>query len=239
MSESSRSSRRLRSIAPCTFVAARAIHKHITLKSISVELVDSLPLTLRTPPEWGTLVLKDPLNLLADHAILEKKAAYGAMEMLTRWPGDFVPGWVETMTTVARDEAAHLLQVTRILHRRGGRLSRSHSNPYAKGLRDLVRSGTGGEVIDRLFVSSLIECRSCERFSILADAAGDDSELANFYQSLFTSELGHYRVFLNLARKIGEEDPAAVESRWAEMLELEAKVIRSQPPGPRIHSWFN
>lgn len=204
-----------------------------------MELFDTLPLTLRTPLDWGHKVLTDPLTLLADHAILEKKAAYSAMEMLTRWPGDFVPGWVETMTTVARDEAAHLHQVARILHRRGGRLSRSHSNPYAKALRDLVRMGTGGEVIDRLFVSSLIECRSCERFSILAEAAAGDRELANFYQSLFTSELGHYRVFLNLARKIGEDDPAAVESRWAQMLDLESKIIQSQAPGPRIHSWFN
>ena len=160
------------------------------------------------------------------------------MEMLTRWPGEWVPGWVETMTTVARDEATHLLQVTRILHHRGGRLSRSHSNPYAKALRNLVRNGTGGEVIDRLFVSSLIEARSCERFSILAEAAAGDRELANFYQSLFTSELGHHKVFLNLARKIGEDDPAAVESRWAEMLEGEAEIIRAQLPGPRIHSWI-
>lgn len=203
----------------------------------AVELVDTLPLTLRTPQQWGHMALEDPLALLADHAILEKKAAYSAMEMLTRWPGEWVPGWVETMTTVARDEASHLLQVTRILHRRGGRLTRSHSNPYAKALRELVRRGTGGEVIDRLFVSALIECRSCERFSILADAALHDSELTNFYQALFTSELGHYRVFLNLARKIGEDNPAAVESRWQEMLAGEAEIISAQPPGPRIHSW--
>lgn len=203
-----------------------------------MELVDTLPLTLRTPSNWGRLVLQDPLALLADHAILEKKAAYSAMEMLTRWPGEWVPGWVETMTTVARDEATHLLQVTRILHRRGGRLSRSHSNPYAKALRELVRRGTIGEVLDRLFVSALIECRSCERFSILAEAAVEDRELNGFYQTLFTSELGHYRVFLNLARKIGEEDPAAVESRWQEMLAGEAEIIQAQQPGPRIHSWF-
>jgi tRNA-(ms[2]io[6]A)-hydroxylase len=203
-----------------------------------VNLVDSLPLRVRTPADWGRKVLEDPLALLADHAILEKKAAYSAMEMLTRWPGDFVPGWVETMTTVARDEAAHLLQVTRLLSRRGGMLSRSHSNPYAKALRDLVRTGSGGEVIDRLFVSALIECRSCERFSVLAEAAAEDAELAGFYRMLFTSELGHYRVFLNLARKIGEEDAAAVDARWGEMLEAETAIIQAQAPGARVHSWY-
>ena len=206
-----------------------------------MERVDTLPLILKTPDSWGPLVLCDPLALLADHAILEKKAAYSAMEMLTRWPGDFVPGWVEVMTTVARDEAAHLLQVSRILARRGGQLSRSHSNPYAAGLRNLVRNGTGGEVIDRLFVSSLIEARSCERFSILADAAkaAGDLELETFYAALFTSELGHYKVFLNLARTIGKEDPEAVEIRWRDMLEAEAVVLRAQKPGPRVHSWYS
>ncbi len=104
---------------------------------------------------------------------LEKKAAYGAMEMLTRWPGDFVPGWVETMTTVARDEAAHLLQVTRILIRRGGRLDRIHKNPYANSLRLLVRKGEPFEILDRLFVSALIEARSCERFAVLGAASED------------------------------------------------------------------
>ncbi|HEY3740732.1 MAG TPA: tRNA isopentenyl-2-thiomethyl-A-37 hydroxylase MiaE [Bryobacteraceae bacterium] len=202
---------------------------------------DTLPLTLRTPASWGPLALADPNALLADHAILEKKAAYSAMEMLTRWPGDFVPGWVEVMTTVARDEAAHLLQVTRILARRGGRLSRSHSNPYAAALRQLVRNGSGGEVIDRLFVSSLIEARSCERFAILAEAAAaaGERELESFYQTLFTSELGHYKVFLNLARTIGKKDPEAVEIRWAEMLEAEAGILQAQKPGPRIHSWMS
>ncbi|MBL8223632.1 MAG: hypothetical protein JNL62_30650, partial [Bryobacterales bacterium] len=93
-----------------------------------------LPLHSTTPPEWGQEVLRSPIELLVDHAFLEKKAANNAMDMMTRWPGDWVPGWVETMTNVARDEAAHLAQVTRILTRRGGRLCRIHKNPYANAL---------------------------------------------------------------------------------------------------------
>ena len=118
-------------------------------------------------------MLADPVNLLIDHAFLEKKAANNAMELMTRWPGDWVPGWVETMTSVARDEAAHLAQVVRILARRGGRLERIHKNPYANELRLLVRKGQQpGEILDRLFVSALIEARSCERFAVLAEASG-------------------------------------------------------------------
>jgi tRNA-(ms[2]io[6]A)-hydroxylase len=192
-----------------------------------------LPLCSRTPDRWGHAVLADPVALLIDHAFLEKKAANNALELLTRWPGDWVPGWAETMTAVARDETAHLAQVVRLLVKRGGRLDRVHKNPYANRLRLLVRKGEAGEIIDRLFVSALIEARSCERFGVLASAAADE-ELAAFYSALFSSELGHYKVFLRLARSVGGRKPA--EERWMEMLAAEAEILRDQPEGPRIHS---
>jgi tRNA-(ms[2]io[6]A)-hydroxylase len=193
-----------------------------------------LPLHSRTSPAWACAVLADPVALLTDHAFLEKKAANNAMDMMTRWPGDWLPGWVETMTSVARDEAAHLAQVTRLLLKRGGRLARVHKNPYANELRALVRKGGGtSEVLDRLFVSALIEARSCERFAVLAERC-PDAELARFYTSLFSSEFGHYRVFLRLASKIAPR--ADVDARWQHFLEREAAILAAQPPGPRIHS---
>ncbi|MEO8663699.1 MAG: tRNA-(ms[2]io[6]A)-hydroxylase [Bryobacteraceae bacterium] len=197
--------------------------------------MDDLPLLSRTPLAWGHAVLADPIALLVDHAFLEKKAANNAMDLMTRWPNDWVPGWVETMTSVARDEAAHLAQVTRILLRRGGRLSRIHKNPYANALRDLVRRGEATEALDRLLVSALIEARSCERFAVLAEAT-DDQELKAFYNALFSSELGHYKVFVRLANKIAPK--ADVKARWEQMLAAEAEILARQEPGPRIHSGF-
>ena len=197
------------------------------------EKVDALPLLSRTPAAWAESVLTDPLSLLADHALLEKKAATNALEMLGRWPTVWLPGWVETMTSVARDESAHLAQVTRILLRRGGRLTRGHSNPYASALRKLVRNGTGGEVLDRLLVSALIEARSCERFAALAPVA-TDADMAGLYKALFSSEWGHYKVFLRLANKVAPKD--VVAARWVEMLQAEARILAEQEPGPRIHS---
>jgi tRNA-(ms[2]io[6]A)-hydroxylase len=198
------------------------------------ENADSLPLHSRTPVEWGRDVLADPIALLADHAFLEKKAALNAIQLLERWPKEWLPGWVETMTGVARDEAAHLAQVTRLLIRRGGRLERGHKNPYANALRGLVRKGEViAETLDRLFVSALIEARSCERFAVLAIAT-PDAELSAFYGALFSSELGHFKVFLRLAQKI--EVKSAVEARWQEMLAAEAEILAQQEPGPRIHS---
>lgn len=195
----------------------------------------ALPLHSRTPLEWGQAVLAEPVRLLVDHAFLEKKAATNAMELLTRWPDDWLDGWVEAMTGVARDEAAHLAQVTRILLARGGRLDRNHKNPYANALRQLVRKGEPTELLDRLLVAALIEARSSERFGVLAAAAAPaDAELAAFYRMLFTSEVGHYRLFLSLARKFTR--PAALDARWQEMLAAEARILAEQEPGPRIHS---
>jgi tRNA-(ms[2]io[6]A)-hydroxylase len=183
--------------------------------------------------EWGRAVLEEPFLLLIDHAFLEKKAATNALELLTRWPNDWLEGWVEAMTGVARDEVAHLAQVMRILLSRGGRLNRFHKNPYANALRQLVRKASRQELLDRLLVAALIELRSCERFSVLA-AASTDAELAGFYRTLFSSELGHYRVFLHLAGKFTAQ--AELEERWQEMLAAEAVILAAQEPGPRIHS---
>ena len=193
----------------------------------------ALPLRSRTPAEWGAAVLADPFSLLVDHAFLEKKAATNALELLTRWPNEWLDGWVEAMTGIARDEVAHLSQVVRLLASRGGRMDRFHKNPYANALRELVRKATRHELLDRLLVAALIELRSCERFSVLA-AASADAELAGFYRSLFSSELGHYRIFLHLA---GQFTPQAeLNARWEEMLAAEAEILAAQAPGPRIHS---
>ncbi|MDB5291918.1 MAG: hypothetical protein JWL69_3159, partial [Phycisphaerales bacterium] len=103
-----------------------------------------LPLRYATPPQWAARVLQQPLELLNDHAHLEKKAAANALELLNRWPEPAPPeNWVAAMTAVARDEVEHLATVTRLLARRGGRLSRQHGNPYAADLRALVRKGEG------------------------------------------------------------------------------------------------
>lgn len=202
---------------------------------MEVATVEDLPLHSRTPQRWGKQALADPLALLTDHAFLEKKAAINAMELMVRWPDAWTPGWVEALTGIARDEAAHLSQAVRVLTRRGGQLTRGHRSSYANALRTLVRKAGPHELLDRLLVSGLIEARSCERFALLAAAAQEaEPDLAAFYKGLCSSELGHYRTFLKLACKVAEQE--TVESRWQEMLAAEARIIAEQAPGPRIHS---
>lgn len=195
-----------------------------------------LPLRYVTPAGWAGRVLERPLELLNDHAHLEKKAAANALELLNRWPEPRPPeNWVAAMTAVARDEVEHLAVVCRLLARRGGKLTKSHANPYASELHKLVRKGLGpGELVDRLMISALIEARSCERFKLLAEACESDGELRKLYQGLWASEHGHYRTFIQLAEEIQPTD--VVSRRWEEMLEAEAGIIRSQSEGARMHS---
>jgi tRNA-(ms[2]io[6]A)-hydroxylase len=198
-------------------------------------LSEDLGLRYQTPDAWAEQVLQDPLLLLSDHAYLERKAASNALELLNRWPEPTYPdNWVITLSAIARDETAHLHSVTRLLAQRGGRLERLHRNPYANDLRTLVRKGSGPqELLDRLLIAALIEARSCERFEVLSRCC-HDPELAQFYRSLWSSELGHYKVFLRLAEGILARQE--VETRWQQMIEAEARIIQNQPPGPRIHS---
>src|SRR3954470_10492162 len=147
----------------------------------------TLPLLYATPGTWAVEVLTRPMDLLNDHAHLEKKAATNALELLNRWPEPSPPeNWVAAMTAIARDEVEHLAVVSRLLARRGGRLTKSHANPYASELHKLVRKGRGAEeVVDRLMISALIEARSCERFKLLADTVRDDHELQKLYRGLW------------------------------------------------------
>ncbi|HEV7299194.1 MAG TPA: tRNA-(ms[2]io[6]A)-hydroxylase [Tepidisphaeraceae bacterium] len=194
-----------------------------------------LPLRYLTPEPWAAAVLEQPLELLNDHAHLEKKAATNALELLTRWPEPNPPeNWVAAMTAVSRDEVEHLAFVSRLLARRGGRLTKQHANPYAADLHRLVRRGKGSEeLVDRLMISALIEARSCERFNILAGAC-TDKEFKKMYSGLWASEHGHYLTFIQLAEQILPAPQVA--KRWDEMLDAEAAIIARQSTGPRMHS---
>ncbi len=198
--------------------------------------VKELPLRVSTPDTWAEAALADPLQLLSDHAHLERKAALNALDLLLLWPGLKPPKrWVTVLTAIAKDEVAHLAKVSRILERRGGEISRAHRSGYAHDLRGLVRMGRGpDEILDRLLVSALIEVRSCERFEILGRVA-DDPELRRLYRALWTSEHGHYTVFTKLAFDNLKKQHAV--ERWQQLLEREGEIIQRQRVGSTLHSW--
>jgi len=189
-----------------------------------------LELGWETPAGWAPAVLEEPLALLSDHAYCELGAAAAAQGLLARRPGD--AALVERLGAHASEELRHFRQVHRKLVELGGTLGPVRQNPYAEGLLAGVERGTAG-LLDRLLVFALIERRSLERFTRLAEAA-PEGPLASLYTELAPSEAGHAALFLELAR---ERFPAEeVEPRLARWTAREAALVRGLAFGPRIHS---
>lgn len=205
------------------------------METIKEKSEDRLPLLSQTPDTWAQFVLKEPLKLLNDHAYLERKAATNALDLLNRWPDGTSPQrWIKRLAGVARDETQHLDSVTRLLLQRGGTLERTHRSPYASELRKLVRDGSGPvELADRLMISALLEARSCERFDLLARFSTEKT-LSEFYRGLWSSEFGHYRVFLELAQEV---IPASqLNTRWRVLRQKEAALVARLPLAPQMLS---
>jgi tRNA-(ms[2]io[6]A)-hydroxylase len=95
-----------------------------------------------------------------------------------------------------------------------------------------VRHSRDEYFLDRLLVGALIEARSCERFTIVAEGL-QDPELAPFYQRLAREEAGHFRVFLRLARHYFPEQK--VHDRLQYLLDAESTAMRAVPVRAAVH----
>jgi tRNA-(ms[2]io[6]A)-hydroxylase len=62
----------------------------------------------------------------------------------------------------------------------------------------------------------------------------NNDELKDFYHKFMVAEASHYRLFIDLAKKYGDE--AAVKVRWNEFLDYEREVMgRLELRGDRVH----
>ena len=190
-----------------------------------------LSLASSTGPGWAARALGSADELLVDHAHCEKKAAGVALRLLFSYPG--CDGLQEPLARLAREELVHFEQVLALLRARGKGLRPLRPAPYAGRLRQLVRRDEPGRLVDLLLCSALIEARSCERFGLLAEAAGE-SALARLYAGLLEAEARHHRVYVDLA---AERVPrASVRARLAELAAHEARVLADSPPLVRLHT---
>ncbi len=192
-------------------------------------MAPGLRLRVATAAGWlpGALAALDAV--LVDHAHCEKKAAANALSLLQAYPD--VPGLPSQMARLAREEAAHLVQVLAWLERRGLALGVDRGDPYARGLQGLVRTGAQQRQLDRLLIAALMEARSCERLGLLASGL-PPGELRDFYARLAQSEDGHQRLFLRLAERLHGE---AANARLETLLEEEAALLRRLPLRAAIH----
>ncbi len=181
-----------------------------------------LGLQIRTDPAWAKIALSDEVALLCDHAHLERKAAGHMITLMGQ-----VPSASGRLLAVAREEMEHFERVLALLRARHADLRPDRGNPYVKRLARVA----GETLLDRLLRMGLVEARSYERFSLLAEAAAGD--LRDLFSSLRDSEAGHHALFLALAYELSPRDE--VTARWQALAALEAEIVASTPWGPRIH----
>lgn len=189
-----------------------------------------LGLVSSTDPRWVEVALDDLGAVLVDHLHCELKAASNATALVARYP--MHPRMVRELTALAQEELSHVQQVFDRLEARGIRATPPEEDVYARTLRRALNDGRAEPLLDRLAVAALIEARSCERFSLLADHA-PTPELRGWYRELFTSEARHHVLFASIAEEIFGEDRA--RARVRHLAEREAEILATQPIRPRVH----
>lgn len=191
-----------------------------------------LGLKSTTADRWLSQVDADLPSILVDHAHCEKKAAGTAMNLLFAY-GTQVPQLCGELSEIVVEELDHFRQVLALLEKRGIPYGSMKPSCYGRKLNDLVRPGEPHRAIDRLLIASLIEARSCERFSLLREHV-QDAELAEFYGSLFESEARHHSTYVRMARNFAEDDE--IRHRLDELSEAEAEIIAEGDSLARMHS---
>ena len=192
-----------------------------------------LGLKLETDPHWVNIVEKNIEEILTDHAYCEQKAATNAISILISYP--YHTDLVDELLILSKEELTHFEMVHQKIKDRGFKLGFERKDEYVNELYKFMRKGHKKEIvlIDRLLFSAMIEARSCERFKILSENI-KDQDLKEFYHELMISEANHYSTFLRFARKYGNEYEN-VNSRWAEWIEFEAKMVKSYGKKETIH----
>lgn len=190
-----------------------------------------LNLQSSTDLRWIEQVKSGLDEVLIDHAHCEYKAAATAMSLM----GAYIENQdlCAEMTRIVEEELEHFHMVIKLLDSRSIPFRKQQAGHYGKELNALVRSGEPNRAIDRLLVGGLIEARSCERFSLLAEHI-DDTELSEFYHSLFESEARHHTTYVRLAKQFACDE--VVKERLVELSACESEIIGRGNPLPRMHS---
>lgn len=192
-----------------------------------------LGLQLPTDPRWVNLTEKSLEDILTDHAYCEQKAATSCISLIQLFPDKIE--LVKELAPIVTEEWGHFRMVLAELEKRELTLGRQRKDEYVRELLNFKKKGGSREerLLEHLLICALIEARSCERFRLLSLHINDD-ELKIFYHKFMIAEAGHYRLFIDLAKRYSDE--ATVKKRWAEYLEHEAQIMKNlELRGDRMH----
>lgn len=192
-----------------------------------------LGLKLATDPRWVNIAEKTIEDILTDHAFCEQKAASSGISLIVNFADK--QDIVDSVTPLVAEEWGHFRKVIKELNKRGLSLGKKRKDEYVLKIKDLMLKGGNREMllVEQLLIFALIEARSCERFRLLSLYISDP-ELKDFYHEFMVSEAGHYRMFIDLAKKYMPEEH--VKRRWNEIVEGEAKILSTlELRGDRVH----
>lgn len=192
-----------------------------------------LGLKLPTDPRWVNIAEKQLEEILTDHAYCEQKAATNGITLIVKYADK--EGIVEEITPLVAEEWGHFRKVVKELDKRGLKLGVQRKDEYVAQLLKQIYKGGSRELhlVEHLLVNALIEARSCERFRLLSIHM-EDEYFREFYHEFMISEAGHYRMFIDLAKRHMPEE--YVKKRWQELLDAEVAILASLDlRGDRIH----
>ena len=180
---------------------------------------------------WLDQVERHTDLVLIDHAHCEKKAAGTALNLIFAYVED--EELCREMTSIVNEELEHFHMVLDLLKKRGIQFRRLKPSSYGNKLHELIRNQEPQRAVDRLLIAGLIEARSCERFGLLRKHL-PDTELRDFYDSLFESEARHHAVYVRLAKHYAPEE--VVMDRLEELAKAEASILETGDENARMHS---
>ncbi|KEF41137.1 MAG: hydroxylase [Cyanobium sp. CACIAM 14] len=184
-----------------------------------------------TGSAWLEQALAHPELLLIDHAHCERKAAGVALQLMFRYPSD--GDLAAALSPLAREELEHFERLHALLERRDLRLRPLAAPPYGAALAAQVRRAEPERMLDSFLVAGLIEARSHERMALLA-AHSPDPELRTLYADLLASEARHFGLYWLLCERRWPRP--VVTARLGELARVEAGILASLHPEPRMHS---
>lgn len=190
----------------------------------------SVDLLVSTDPDWVNVIVDNFDEFLQDHANCERKASALAMSLVVKYPDRIriLPQLIE----LAQEELEHFRQVYALLAGRGLTLVKDSKDPYVQRLVDEMRDGRDERFIDRMLISSVIECRGAERFKLISQAL-TEPELKKFYRDLWAAEAKHGHQFVDFL--LYYEEPDAVYTRLNELVAIEADIITRLEWRPSLH----
>lgn len=183
----------------------------------------SIDLQTETKPEWVTLVLNNIEFFLQDHANCERKASSMMMSFVAKYPNriEIIPELIAT----AIEELEHFQDVYKIMESRGIPLHQElEQDHYVNQLNALCRTSPEERFLDRLLISSVVECRGAERFKLVYQAV-EDEELKKFYHRLWAAEAKHGNLFVKMSLLYFDEK--AVYDRLQFFVKKEAEILNN------------